>query len=172
MELSLDLRGVDALIAKNARFPKMLSRAVVNSFRRTLRRTATSVQRDIRSQSGIGRTIWGKNASGLRKQSLVTIIRPRVTEGAIETGLRFRGIPKLLEEGGRLKAHKIRGKSARGLLVFEGRKGLVVIKSVQHPGAAVRAHGFGGSALRRNERTIAQDVDASIRKTVEQVYGK
>jgi len=172
IDLQLDLRGVDALLTKNRRFPGILRRAVVNSLRRTVRRTATVVKQEIRSGSGIGRTIWGKNASGLTKQGLVSIIRPRVSGDSIETGLSFRGIPKLIEEGGRIKAHRIKGKTARGFLAFEGRKGLILTKSVQHPGSTVRAHGFGGSALRRNERMIADDVNAAIRKAVEETYGQ
>jgi hypothetical protein len=91
------------------------------------------------------------------------------------TGLRFRGIPRLIEEGGRTKPHKIQSRKGKaGLLVFEGRprgewgtSSIVAIRSVQHPGGRVRAHGFGGSALRRDERLFADDVNASIRRVLD-----
>ena len=167
ISLSLDLKGADELMAKSRILPKLLSRAVKNSLTRTLRRTATTVRKDIQ-RSGIGRTIWGKKISGMVKQKLVTIIQPHASGESIETGLRFRGIPRLIEEGGRMKAHPIGSrKGADGVIVFKGRTGWVVTKGVKHPGSMVRAHGFGGSALRRDERLFADDVNASIRRVLD-----
>lgn len=168
--IELDLRGVAELAQKNTRFLRDAGKALKNSLTRTTRRGATAVKRDVRA-SGIGRRIWGKDPSGLTKQKLVAAISPRVRGDAIEAGLRFKGIPKLIEEGGRIKQHKIIGKTKRGLLVFEGHRGTVFARGVRHPGGPVRQHGFGAAWLRQNESMISEDVNQSIRKVVEETYG-
>lgn len=170
--IEVDLRGVEALTRANAAFPKVAARAIKNSLTRTTRRVATQVRKEIRTGSGIGRSIWGQKAGGLTKQKLVSIIPPHASADAIETGLSFRGIPKLVEQGGRIKAHVIKANRSKRL-IFEGRAGrTVVTHSVKHPGAAVRAHLFGQRAIRQNEPTIADDVNRSIQNAVNEVYEK
>ncbi len=168
IDLSLDLRGVDALIANNKRFLREVTRALKNSLTRTLRRTRTTVQRDIRTESSLGRKIWGRSASGLKSQGLVSIIEPKGEGDGIVTGLRFKGIPRLLEDGGRIKAHRI--KAREGRLVFEVGGKTIYARAVKHPGGPVHKHGFGSRRLRENERLIADDVNRSIQNTVNQVY--
>lgn len=169
--IELELRGVDELMEGNRRFLREAARAIKNSLSRTLRRTATTVRRDVRTASGIGRSIWGRNASGLAKQKLVSIIEPRSRGEDIETGLKFKGLPRLIEEGGRIKPHPIKANRARRL-VFEGRSGrLVSIQQVRHPGMTVRSHGFGAAAIRQNEGAIAEDVNRSIQNVVNWAYG-
>lgn len=178
IDLQINLRGVEEILAKNARFLPVLRRAVVNSLRRTTRRAATEVKADVRTRSGIGRKIWGKDPSGLTKQGLISIIQPQVRGDSIEAGLKLRGIPRLLEEGGRYGPHTIRSKRG-GFLVFEGRprgefgtSSMVVTRKVEHRGSPVRPHGFGGSALRRRQSEIADDLNLSIRNAVNATYGQ
>ncbi len=167
--ITIDDRGFEAVARGNAAFLRQAAKVLKNSLTRTLRRTATTVRQDIRSQSGLGRSVWGEKASGLTRQKLVTIIKPRAGGDSIETGLSFRGLPKLIEEGGTIKAHAIRPSKGK-LLVFEVNGKIVAARAVRHPGARVRAHGFGGSALRRNETAIAEDLNRSLQNLVNQAY--
>lgn len=179
--LDVNLQGVQELIYRNRLFAKRAARTIKNSLQRTLRRTATQVSKDIRSR-GIGRAIWeGKGGAGdIKRQKLITVIEPHAEGDSIVTGLKFRGVPRLIEEGGRTKAHPIvGGKGKHGLLIFEGRsgsfggEGLVRKKRVQHPGGPVRRGGGGPGAtrLRQNRGLIEQDLNDSIRKLVEGMYG-
>jgi hypothetical protein len=179
--LSLDMRGVAELLAKNASFARALKRAIKNPLQRGARKSATEARKQIPS-SGIGRTIWGKNPSGLTKQKLVTAIEPRgggesvdgtLTGDAVVTGVKLRGIPRLLEDGGRIKPHTIKprgGAVGRARLAFMGSRGLVMPRSVRHPGAPVRAHGFAAATLQRNGPAIVADVNLSVQNAVAEAY--
>lgn len=110
------------------------------------------VKADVSQASGIGRTIWGRDDSGLDKQGLV---RPgRLLIGADKTwgqaSLKLRGIPSLLEQGGRIKPHTIRS----GF----GRTG----KRMPHPGMTLRPHGYGKRAMDAGETRIREDIDAAV----------
>src|SRR5512139_456432 len=153
--LTLDLRGVEELLKKNSSFPARLAGAVRGSLQGVIGRTVVDQTiRDLQTRSQISRKIWGRNPSGLIRQGLVHAIRARTVGDSIETGLALRGIPALLERGGRFKPHKIKGKRAHGYLVFFGRPRdewsettlVFTKKRVKHPGNVVMPHGFGGSA--------------------------
>lgn len=180
--LSLDMRGVSELLAKNRSFGRALKRALKNSLQRGARRSATETRKQVAAQSGIGRTIWGKNQSGLTKQKLVTAIEPRgggeAVEGslsgdAVVTGVRLRGIPKLVEEGGRTKAHTIKprgGAVGRERLAFVTGGKLVRPRSVRHPGSPIRPHGFAAATLQRNAPGIVADVNRSVQNAVAEAF--
>jgi hypothetical protein len=82
---------------------------------------------------------------------LVGLIRIRAREQQIEAGLYLKGMAKLIEAGGRIKAHRI----GKGM----------------HPGADVRAHGFGASNLRRDEGGILAALDTDVGKLLTESYG-
>jgi hypothetical protein len=102
-------------------------------------------------QSGIGNAIWGRDQSGLGKQGLVSHGKLiYLGEGKGETALKLRGIPALLEDGGRVREHVIRN----GF----GRKG----KPMRHPGMTLRAHRFGQDAVEKGLAEIQTEVDQAI----------
>lgn len=169
MDLTLQLKGVDVLIQTNATFRKRLPVNVLGSIHRQLKRTITKINRDIATQSSIGRKIWGKNRSGLSKQ--VTLIKARASgDGkAIETGVKLVGIPKLIEDGGRIKPHVIKGDP---WLVFQGKTGIVSVHSVNHPGGAVHAHRFARQHVERDTSLVLHEVRAGITKLIGETFGK
>lgn len=167
MDLHLQLKGVDALMKQSVTFQKKLPTNVLNSIRRQVRRTITTVKRDIRQSSGIGRRIWQKNASTLNK--LVTLVRARVRDNAIETGISLKGLPGLIEQGGQIKRHEIKGKP---WLIFTGKQGLVFAKKVQHPGAAVRRHSYADQAVKRDESAVQLEVRTGITTLIGETFGQ
>jgi len=103
-------------------------------------------------ESGIGRSIWGRDQSGLEKQGLVKQGKLLLDAGSHwgRTSLLLRGIPALLEDGGRIKPHTL--KNAFG---HKGRR-------IPHPGMTLRAYGFGKRAMDRGLGAIQMDVDVAL----------
>lgn len=162
--IEIELRGAEALIESSKRFRNGMRRTVENSLRRGVRKTITDTKRDIRTGSGIGRKIWGRNASGLNK--LVTLIRVRASETAIETGIKFKGLPRMIEEGDQIRPHAIKVGPYTDSL---GRS--MPARTLQHPGAPVRAHGFGGSNLRRDEGHILDTLAGDVGRWLGATFG-
>lgn len=162
--IEIELRGAEALIAASKRFRNGLRKTVENSLRRGVRKTIKDTKRDIQTGSGIGRTIWGKNPVGLSK--LVTLIRVRGSETAIETGMKLKGLPRMIEEGGQIRPHRI---PIRAFTDSLGRN--MPARTVQHPGAPVRAHGFGGSNLQRDESHILETLAGDVGRWLEATFG-
>jgi hypothetical protein len=158
IDVMVQLKGVDKLMASNEAFRKRLPGMVLNGMRNQIRRTITTVKRDIRTQSGIGQTIWGKNGSGLDK--VVTLIQARVQGTNIETGIKLKGIPVLIEEGGRINPHFIRN----GF----GRSG----NRIPHPGMNVRSHFFARTALDRDSNKVLMEVRLAVQKLIGQTFGQ
>jgi hypothetical protein len=155
IELTISLENAEAVRASLS----AVSAKVIPTMMRTARRAIwrgpvpKTIQRVARD-SGIGSAIWGRDQSGLEKQGLVKQGRLVLgtTEG--ETSLVLRGIPALLEDGGKIKEHTIRN----GF----GRKG----KRMRHPGMQLRPHGFGKSSLDQGMAQLQADVDAAITEMV------
>jgi hypothetical protein len=167
MEVTLELKGVEEMIKANQNFAKRLPTAVLNGIRNQVRQNITTVKRDIRTKSGLGNRIWGKKGKGL--DSIVTLVKSRAAGGAVETGIKLKGMAAMIESGGQIKPHKIVGKP---FLVFPGKSGGVTFaKVVNHPGAPVRAHNFARQALDRDGQKITTSVDKSVGKLRDQVFG-
>jgi hypothetical protein len=162
--IEIDLHGAEAFLESSKRFRNGLRRTIENSLRRGIRKTITATKTDIRTDSGLGRTIWGRKPAGLNK--LVTLIRVRGGETAIETGMKLKGLPRLIEQGGQIRPHAIRIRAFTDRL---GRR--MPPRTVQHPGAPVRAHGFGGSNLRRDENHILQALSDDVGRWLEAAFG-
>lgn len=171
MDLDVELRGVDVLIEANETFRRRLPFNVLSSLRQQVNRTIATVKKDIAQRSTFGRKIWGKNPKGLDKQ--VTFIKFRVTaDGGVETGIKLVGIPRLLEDGGRIKEHTIRGNP---FLIFSApwAKGLAVIaKKVNHPGGPVPARRFAAQAMERDSGSALAEVSAGVNRLIGEVFGK
>lgn len=162
--IEIELRGHEAIIESSKRFRNGLRKTMENSLRRGVRPTIADTKRDIRTSSGLGRTIWGKNSSGLNK--LVTLIRVRGNEAQVETGIKFKGLPRMIEEGGQIRPHAIKiGPYTDSL----GRN--MPARTLQHPGAPVRAHGFGGSNLRRDEGHILETLAGDVGRWLGATFG-
>lgn len=152
--IAIDLKGAEDLVESSERFRKGFTRAVDHSFRRSLRKTATATRKDIAGQSGFGRSVWGQRSEwgrSVKLSKIVGLIRLRIRDEHVEAGLYLRGMAKVIEEGGRVKPHRF-GKGV-------------------HPGAAVRAHGFGRSNLERDETRILSTLEADVGDHLEKSYG-
>lgn len=140
---------------------------------RALRRTGTAVQGtavDLFRQRGIGRTVFGKKASGARK--LIRRSKLRVTEGVLEQPITVIGMAAIQERGGRFKPHVIVPKNRKalrfGVAGAFGFGGDAVFSrgEVQHPGASHPAMPFLAQAAARNMTKFRQEVDAELAKAV------
>ena len=104
----------------------------------------------VAQESGIGRTIWGRDQSGLEKQGLVKQGKLLIDPTWGRTSLILRGIPGLLEDGGTIKPHTIRnGFGHRG-------------RRIPHPGMTLRPHGFGKDSMDKGLDPIQREVDEAI----------
>lgn len=162
--IDIDLHGMEALLESSKRFRRGLTRTIANSLRRGVRKTITDTKRDIRTGSGIGVAVWGRKPSGLNK--IVTLIRVRADEAQVVTGIKLKGLALLIEQGGQIAPHKIRIGS-----FIDSRGRHMPARTVQHPGGPVRAHGFGGSNLRRDEDRILNTLADDVGKWLGQAYG-
>ena len=113
----------------------------------------SKVRTRIAQESGIGQAIWGRDLSGMEKQGLVRTGRLLIGEGGTTWGqvsLVLRGIPSLVENGGRIKPHTIRnGFGHRG-------------RRIPHPGMTLRPHRIGRDSFSAAEDRIRNDVDAAV----------
>lgn len=155
MELSLHLKGVDKLMAQNRAFAGRLPGVVLNAVRRPLRRSITVVKRRIRTECGLGASVWGKNGSGLN--SIVTLVKARVRQGALETGIKVVGLARLIETGGNIKPHTIRRGFGRG--------------PIPHPGSIVRGHNIARQELDKAGPEVLHAVREDISKLIGKTFG-
>jgi len=169
IELQLDIRGAERILEGCRTFQRQVSRGFENALRRGVRRALKDVNNDIRNRSGLGRSIWGKKGKGLK--AFATLIRPRREGEMVETGIKFRGLAALIEKGGRIAPHKITPVEG-GKLIFEGRSGRVFAKVVNHPGAPVRAHGYGRQAVEKHAPAIAAEVNESVGKVLQEAFSR
>jgi hypothetical protein len=168
MQVEIHLSGLDKLMQMNRRFSAAVPGAILNGIRNQVRQTITTVKRDIRTRSGLGNRIWGKNGSGLNK--IVTLVKSRAAGGQVETGIKLKGMAAMIESGGQTKPHIIKGKP---YLAFPGKggSGFTITKRVNHPGAPVRRHDFARQALDRDGQKINAAVAASLQRTKERIFG-
>jgi hypothetical protein len=152
MEVSIQLKGVDKLMAQNRAFAGRLPGTVLNAVRRPLRRKITVIKKRLRTECGIGTSIWGKDPSGLNR--IVTLLKARVSAGALVTGVKLVGIPAKIEGGGRFNPHTIRRGFGRG--------------PIPHPGSAVRAHNIA----RQEMDAVAPEVMNAVREDIQKLIGK
>ncbi len=149
--LSLTIEGWDkireSLGAVRARvIPTMIKTARRGVWLHVVPQTRNAVAQE----SGIGRTIWGRDQSGLEKQGLVKQGKLVIGSQYGVTSLILRGIPALLEDGGTIKPHTLR--NAFG---HPGRR-------IPHPGMTLRAHGFGKDSMDKGLDQIQREVDEAV----------
>lgn len=162
IELSLELKGDEILIAASKKFRAALPKTAANAARRVLRRRITTIKKRIRAESGIGRSIWGSKGGGLDK--LVTLIRPTGTEDTLSTGVKLKGLPRMIEEGGQTKPHVIKAKNAPRLAFVVGGHP-VFVKQVDHKrGSVIRPHGIAAAEMKAAQYDLAREVNESIAK--------
>lgn len=127
---------------------KGLDNVMANTIRRGARRMKKRAIADIGSR-GIGRRIWGKKPKGLEKILSIGRVQ-REGPASISITLTAKGIPALIEEGGKTAPHKIkafrRGPKGRRLLSFRKAGGEGAVAEVQHPGSAVAKDPWIGPA--------------------------
>lgn len=143
---------------------KGLDNVIKNALRRGAARVKKDAMADIGSR-GIGRRIWGKNSKGLKK-----VLRTGRVEkdgpGGFAITLTARGIPAMIETGGKIAAHVIkafrRGPTGKRLLSFRKSGGSGAVPEVQHPGARVPRRPWIQPALDRHVSQTERDIVAAV----------
>lgn len=160
--------------------PKSVERALVRTFRRGLSSGKTRAVAELRKR-GITRRIFGEDASGLRK--LVKRTRVKAEGGRITGGLEVKGLPALVEHGGKTKAHKIEPKTPGRVLAFEGhsiRRGdflglragaRVFTRSVDHKGSRIPAQPYMGEGLAAALHRFEDEADRELQKACDEAIG-
>lgn len=142
---------------------KTLDKVLTNALRRTARRVKADAIKDIGSR-GIGRRIWGKKPSGLKK--LLKVERVRFDGAKLTVDLVSKGIPAMIESGGRTAAHDIkaqrRGPKGKRLLSFRAAGGAGAVPEVRHPGSNIPQRPWISPAITKNEAQGAREIEAAL----------
>jgi hypothetical protein len=166
------LKGEEVLRAASKEFRKAIPRVAVNAMRRVLRRRITVIKKRMVAESGVANTIWGKGAKSLGAQ--VTLIKPRGTEEGITTGIKLKGLAAMIEQGGTTAPHPIKAKNADRLVFLGTGKfsgGLVMTKTVNHPGSRIRPHGIAARELQGAGPDCLREVSDAIAKLRIKIFG-
>lgn len=169
MDLTLEFKGIDKLMAANQSYARRFPNVVLNAIRRPLRRTVTKIRQRIRKESGIGKSIWGRHGKAKGLETFVREVRTKVVGTSIHAGIRLTGLAAMIEQGGKIKPHliKIKAHPIKNAFGFRGtiqHPGMVV----KHPGASVRAHFFA----QREMAGISSQVVEAIRQDLEKLKVK
>lgn len=156
IDLRIEFSGVKQLMAQNAAFAKRLPGVVTNAMRRPLRHKATRVRQRIRRETGIGKSVWGFKGGQIGLERVVKVIRPRIKGDSLITGLRLTGLPAMIETGGQIKPHIIKRAWGRA--------------TVNHPGAAVRAHYIAKQEMANAGSEVVQAIAADLQKLKAKVF--
>lgn len=156
--VTLNLTGAKELIGRSNRIRSLIGRTTLNAIRRPIRRGITTIKGEMRRSSSIGKRV---HAAGKSRFMLAGVkeIRPEITADSIDTGIKLTGLPRLIEQGGRTRAHVIRGKP---WLVFKVGGQQVFAKKVNHPGAQVGAHKYAEREVSRLVPRIVEEVDKAL----------
>jgi len=124
---------------------------------------------------GIGRAIWGRDVTssgGARKGSnlptFIKLEKTRWTARGLEGALKAKGLPALVERGGRTRPHTITSKSD-GVIKFSLPSlpgGFGFAPKVKHPGAVVPSRPFMRPALEGHVGLIARKIDERLAASV------
>lgn len=170
MDLSIELKGTEALAKNSVTFKKRYPRTVLNAMRRAIRRDITKIKAALKALSGLGQTVWAKRRGSIPQQ--VSLIQARVADGgqSLITGVKLKGLARLIEEGGRTKAHQIKPRTAPKL-AFKVAGNLVFARGVNHPGSPVRAHGIAGRIMANNTGPAVQrEVYEATSKLITEIF--
>lgn len=167
-------------VAAMRKFQRDLHKPITQAVNRELAQGRDEAVAAVMSRT-LGRKLWGSDQSGLLKfakrsksGSAVVMERARysASRGTIVGGLRTKGIPAMLDAGGRIAAHKIKARPG-GKLVFDviarsffggGGKRIVAVGLVNHPGGRVRGSQFLKRALDGVHRRAVPAIDAGIQQ--------
>lgn len=126
-------------------------------------------RKDYRSRS-LGRALWGR---GRKKTAthpplvLKTIpARLSASSGGFIGGLRVKGIAALIETGGSIERHRIKGNP---FLYFESKGKLVRARVVRHPGAKVKQIASVQGGLSRVSPIVERIMRHNLEKLFERV---
>jgi hypothetical protein len=156
--LGLQLLGIEQAIERTRTARRDISRATLNAARRVVRRRLTRIRQDIRTATGLGVSIWGDSPSGLSK--IVSLVRARIEEGRVETGIKLKGLPAIIETGGRLRPHTIRPQY--GKFLANPALNFISRGPVRHTGANVRPHGIAQRHADDSLPEILREMDLAL----------
>jgi phage gpG-like protein len=99
--------------------------------------------------------------SGALRESIRSALQR--SSGGVDVSLESDGVPyaAIQEYGGHTAAHEIVATKARAL-VFAGAGGTAFAKSVHHPGSAIPARSYLGSALAAMRDDIVEELRAAV----------
>lgn len=148
---------------------RVLDSVMKATLRRGARRIVTQTIGDI-AKKGIGRRLFGKKRTGLRK--IVTVSRVRQEgPGAFSVEMKARGLAGMMEKGGRTQGHRIKaskvGPKGRKVLSFRASGGTgAATGEVMHPGGPINRTPSLVPNADRNidpiERELTAVVDAAL----------
>jgi hypothetical protein len=147
-----------------------IRRQTGNGIKRGMTVAARYARRDYRSE-GLGRALWAKKATRPGIPRLLVSVARVVDQGdRWATGLKVSGMAAVIEKGGRVQPHKIKGSWGKPL-VFVGKSGTKVFPNVvQHPGCPVPARPALDRALESASGALREQVDRGLKRAAE-VFG-
>lgn len=174
IQFDFTLAGDKELLKALPAYRKQLPKVCRNAMQRVLRKKVTLIKKRIKTESGIGRTIWGRHGKGAGLDKLVYVGKPFGSEDGITLPVKLKGLPAMIEKGGKTAKHPITP-TRGGRLAFPGTKQfagqLILAKAVNHPGAHIRSHGFASQVLSNAGPEIIAEVSASIAKLKQKLFG-
>lgn len=133
---------------------------------RAARRARSAVRRAI-ERTDLGRALWksGKRDAPTLAITGVKVRRPRASE--IVADFAVRGMPALIDQGGKTAAHTIQATgsgqlSFRGTNAFAGR--IIKADEVRHPGAIVRRQNVVRPAIERSVGSFEGELADAMRE--------
>ena len=155
--ISIDLKGAEQFIAKSRKARGLLTRTVVRSLRKSLRKPATERRRMTRSVPmvrAILRTPWGKRKDE-RLTARVKVLSPRSEGNTVNAGIGMYGYPAAARIGEGVRPHVIPTRSGG---------------SFKHPGTRVMTQ-IGGSRGFPEVGEILRQLERDVHEMLGRVYG-
>lgn len=147
--MSVSATGIDRVRARLRSFQSRLPAAVGEGLASASERASKEIAREIERESRLGRGLYVEESYDAALD--VEVIEPRNRDGAVQSGLRLKGIARLMELGGRIRQHRL----GQGT----------------HPGAEVRRYGFARRQLEREPGRAATGIRAGIARLIGAVFG-
>jgi hypothetical protein len=168
ISLSTELQGVKPFDANTKKLVRILRNELTRGLRRAAAPIVSAIKQDVSTRTAFGRRIWGVKPAGLN--SAVSMTGTFVQVDYVQLAIRLKGIPAMLEQGGRIQPHPIKPKLA-GVLAFQAGGKTVFRRAVKHPGGPVHAHHFAESRIKAAGPAIVHEASAALGKALKESFG-
>lgn len=167
IDLRISLTGVEQWLKNILSFRRSLPVRTGAALEGHVATRLAAIRRDFETKSGLGRSLDRKGRAHF--DGIVVAVKTRLQNGGIETGVELRGLAAVIEKGGRLRAHTIKGKPSLAFVGKGGRR--VVVPSVNHPGGRVRPHELAVGDLKRSAPGAAAAVTRAVDRLKAETFG-